>query len=591
MPARRTTKKKSTKKPSAKQLAARRKFAAAAKARSKAAKAKKRNKTIITKPKRVIVINKLKNGSTVRRKIRNGYVDLVVRGTAKKTPQGWLVGRKTIPQGRGIATISSGYYLDKATGMIFAKRARNPRNAIKTYMVNYGDSREFADGFYKVKGKTAKQAIAGAKRLFISDWNMSFPRLMDGAKKAKKTVFWIFSTDADKFRPRKNVAQGFYDSTGVFHPIRSSADYDPGTAGETGKKPVRTRSKKRKAAAKKAASTARHKAATKSRKKTTSRLASRSLFRSVPLKAGSKVQRARNISQGFYDASGVFHPIRSSADYDPATAGETGKKPRRTRSKKRKAAAKKASSTARHKAATKSRKKTTSRLASRALSRSVPLKAGSKVQRARNPRYEVVGVNAQGKEFDLAIHVDANKTKTLQWAKSHYPGYKKYQITLRDRQDYIGGMPKPKTRKRRNSAASDRREFAGRYTGDKDLYFPQGTPTGLSKLGKLVLIKTQSGSIVPVKGTVWLCRDTKGKLHLGSTTNAPLTDMPAGSLGEVKRLEYEESKPHLGHPNPTIWFHKMGEETGERPTLYSDGKGGLKFRGGRYRITSRGIEN
>lgn len=414
--------KKSTKKPSAKQLAARRKFAAAAKARSKAAKAKKRNKTIITKPKRVIVINKLKNGSTVRRKIRNSYVDLVVRGTAKKTPQGWLVGKKTIPQGRGIATISSGYYLDKATGMIFAKRARN-------------------------------------------------------------------------------------------------------------------------------------------------------------------------VSQGFYDASGVFHPIRSSADYDPATAGETGKKPRRTRSKKRKAAAKKASSTARHKAATKSRKKTTLRLASRALSRSVPLKAGSKVQRARNPRYEVVGVNAQGKEFDLAIHVDANKTKTLQWAKSHYPGYKKYQITLRDRQDYIGGTPKPKTRKRRNSAASDRREFAGRYTGDKDLYFPQGTPTGLSKLGKLVLIKTQSGSIVPVKGTVWLCRDTKGKLHLGTTNNAPLTDLPAGSLGEVKRLEYEESKPHLGHPNPTIWFHKMGEETGERPTLYSDGKGGLKFRGGRYRITSRGIEN
>lgn len=347
--------KKSTKKPSAKQLAARRKFAAAAKARSKAAKSRKSNKTIITKPKRVIVINKLKNGSTVRRKIRNSYVDLVVRGTAEKTPQGWRVGKKTIPQGRGIATISSGYYLDKATGTVFAKRARN-------------------------------------------------------------------------------ISQGFYDASGVFHPIRSSADYDPGTAGETGKKPVRTRSKKRKAIVKKASQTARDKAATKSRKKTTSRLASRSLQRSVPLKAGSKTKR--------------------------------------------------------------------------------------------NP-----------------------------------------------------------------SPAANRREFAGRYTGDKDLYFPQGTPTGLSKLGKLVLIKTQSGTIAPVKGTVWLCRDTKGKLHLGTTSNAPLTDLPSGSLGEVKRLEYEESKPHLGHPNPTIWFHRMGEETGERPTLYSDGQGGLKFRGGRYRITSRGIEN
>jgi hypothetical protein len=31
--------------------------------------------------------------------------------------------------------------------------------------------------------------------------------------------------------PRRNVAQGFFDQTG-FHPIRSSADYDPDRAGD-----------------------------------------------------------------------------------------------------------------------------------------------------------------------------------------------------------------------------------------------------------------------------------------------------------------------------------------------------------------------
>lgn len=325
------------------------------KKRIKARRATKgRNKTII-KAKRVTVLN----GKSVRRKYRNGYLDLVIRGTAEKTAQGWRVGKKTIPQGKGITPLSSGYYLDKATGTVFAKRARN-------------------------------------------------------------------------------------------------------------------------------------------------------------------------VAAGFYDGSGVFHPIRSSSDYDAGTVGETGGKARHTRSKKKLAASRKASATARHRAETKRRKSTTTRLAGRALSRSVSLKAGSKTQKKRNP----------------------------------------------------------------NTPADNRREFAGRYNGDRDLFFPQGTPAGLSKLGKLTLLKTDVGDIAPVKGTAWLCRDAAGKLHIGTTSpNAVLWDGPAQSLGQVKRLEYEESKPHLGYPNPVVWFHRMGEETGERPTLHADGKGGLKFRGGRYRIESRGIVN
>jgi len=145
--------------------------------------------------------------------------------------------------------------------------------------------------------------------------------------------------------------------------------------------------------------------------------------------------------------------------------------------------------------------------------------------------------------------------------------------------------------KRNPSAEQIRKTFAGRVTGDRDLYFPQGTPQGLAKLGRLVLIQTEEGTIKPVHGSAWLCADTKGKLHIGSTTNAPLFNGPARNFGKVSKVEYDESKPHLGYPGPIIWFHKLGEESGVKPSLHADGKGGLVFKGGAYRITSRGIEN
>lgn len=144
---------------------------------------------------------------------------------------------------------------------------------------------------------------------------------------------------------------------------------------------------------------------------------------------------------------------------------------------------------------------------------------------------------------------------------------------------------------RNPSPAEIRKEFSGGVTGARDLYFPQGTPHGLAKLGKVVSITTEEGTIKPVAGTAWLCSDTKGKLHLGSTNGAPLYDGPRRSFGEVTKLEYEDVKRHLGHVHPTIFFHHVGEENGIRPRLYADGKGGLVFKGGAYRITSRGLEN
>jgi len=313
---------------------------------------RKPNSTTIIRAKRIqhLDVSKIHNGQSVRRKYRNGYLDLVIKGTAEKTPQGWKVGKKVIAQGKGIASLSSGYYLDKSTGMVFARRERN-------------------------------------------------------------------------------VAQGFFDGNGVFHPIRSSADYDGGTAGETGGKPRRTRSKKKRASTAKASSTARQRAATKARKATTTRLASRSLFRSTPLKRAKRNPSVKSIREDF-----------------------TG--------------------------------------------------------------------------------MTSRKTATLN--------------------------------------ASN------------------GAPKNLAKLGRLVLIKTEGGTIKPKTGTTWLCADAKGKLHL-ATSAACLYEGDAQNFGKVSQVEYETSKPHLGHKTPTIFFHKMGEEGGQQPELIADGKGGLKFRGGSYKITREGI--
>ena len=299
-------------------------------ARAKAAKKKaskaprKRNKTII-KAGRIdhLDVSKVHNpGRATRRKYRNGYLDLVIMGQAKKTPSGWSLGGKTFKQGKGIVPASKrGYYLDKATGIVFSKKARN-------------------------------------------------------------------------------VAQGFFDGSGIFHPIRSSADYDPGIAGETGKKPVHTRSRKRKAAIKKASATARHEAETRRRKSATSRLAGRSLRGSGGILKGS----------------------------------------------------------------------------------------GSQRQKRANPSVKEI-----------------------------------------------------------------RKTFAGRVGKTVDVFAPIGTPKNVAKLGKLKFIDCEYATVTP-NSAVYLCADSKGKLHLVGGKNAPIWSGPSENFGQVKKIEYEEAKPHLYPGQGVIHF-------------------------------------
>lgn len=141
---------------------------------------------------------------------------------------------------------------------------------------------------------------------------------------------------------------------------------------------------------------------------------------------------------------------------------------------------------------------------------------------------------------------------------------------------------------RRNSgtAEANRREFAGAVTGYQQLYFPEGTPQGLSTLGPLVLLETDAGTIAPTGGKAVLCQDAAGKLYIGATQNAPLIDGAARSFGKVRRVEYICAKPHLGYPGKVTWFHDFENPL---PSLKSDGRGGLHFHGGGYTIRREGI--
>jgi len=153
---------------------------------------------------------------------------------------------------------------------------------------------------------------------------------------------------------------------------------------------------------------------------------------------------------------------------------------------------------------------------------------------------------------------------------------------------------KPRKRNPETKAQAGFESFNGRpSTKEQKLNFPDGTPSGLYVLGQFVAFQLVGGATVKpstATGKTYLCADTRGKLHLG-TTGERLTDAPRGEVGTIKLVEYLQRKPHLGFPEKTIFFHKAGEETGEKPTLYSDGKGGLLIRGGAYSITPEGIRN
>lgn len=496
MPAKKkTTRRKSSKAPSPAQLRARKAFALAAKARSKASKKKagkkpvRRNKTIITKPKKVVVINPARyrvldgdlivsTGSSpsavlssarrkyagtgasprftvqrfdqssrkwatvstsnpaaksTRRKYRNGYLDLVIMGHAKKTPSGWSLGGKTFKQGKGIVPASKrGYYLDRATGTVFSKKARNPKEF-------YGN----VFGFHKTEKRWHKMPI-------IQYW----PSKQSAITAAKK----IIGSKAKQYSKFQALPIGHSPS-----PKRNADHRDSEHPIEVTKH-----------------------------------------FRSGPPGYMTPWQRAHSQGQqGLFD-HGIKAAKKRNAKKNPA------------------------------------------------------IKAGDSVK-DQYGKWHVVHRVSGNSVFVSGGTIHKTKIAAVKKAKKN---------------------PSVKT---------IRKEFAGTLGKATDAFAPIGTPRNVAKLGKLLLIDTENATIKPT-GIVYLCADSKGKLHLCGSKNVPIYSGAAQSFGRVKKLEYETAKPHLYPGQGTIQFwHKMGEESGNQPTLYADGKGGLKFRGGSYKITREGI--
>jgi hypothetical protein len=120
---------------------------------------------------------------------------------------------------------------------------------------------------------------------------------------------------------------------------------------------------------------------------------------------------------------------------------------------------------------------------------------------------------------------------------------------------------------------------------------PNGTPKNVAKLGGLRLIKTTDGRKWKFSGSGApdLAADSRGRLHVvGGSYRAN----PTGEhVGEIEQIEYETKKPHLGQPQQTIYYHRLGEEGGKRPRLVIDREGLIKIYGGDYRIEADGIHD
>ncbi|MBO0719211.1 MAG: hypothetical protein J2P41_00180 [Blastocatellia bacterium] len=363
------------------------------------------------------------------------YTDLVIRGKAKKTPQGWRLAGKTFPQGRGTTKVSSGYYLDRHTGLVYAKRERsNPRR-----------------------------------------------------RRSRPNPARISQADIAKFPPH----------------IQAQLQRQIGAIQD----------KEEKAAAAPAETPAQRKKLIKQ-------------YRSIEKQKKSLLQKI---------VAKMKHLAGPSSQKITASEARRGKRFQN---------------------------------------------AGKR----RNPSYTVEAIPKYTKTVKDTINA-FSRGSAIRKIKRQVEGPKniyRYRVEKN-----------PSKRRRRSNETPEqiRKEFAGSVSGHRDLYFPEGTPQGLAKLGKLISITTEEGTIKPVAGSAWLCADTKGHLHLGSTSGAPLYDGPKRDFGEVSKIEYEDLKKHLGYTKPTIFFHHVGERTGERPTLHADGRGGLVFRGGAYWIGPRGLEN
>lgn len=150
-------------------------------------------------------------------------------------------------------------------------------------------------------------------------------------------------------------------------------------------------------------------------------------------------------------------------------------------------------------------------------------------------------------------------------------------------------------------ARKRRAEFVGRPSKKIiSTYAPKGSGakpySTLVAMGKLKKVYIKGRTPLNFNGAAILAHDPKtDKMFvLGREyTLKHLKKNPDGfeDLGEVTRIEYEATKTHLGDETPVTYFHKLGEEGGEKPHAVINEENLLLLEGGDYYITPEGIRD
>lgn len=339
--------------------------------------------------------------------------------------------------------------------------------------------------------------------------------------------------------------------------------------------------------------------------------------------------RRRNVEEGFF-AGGVFHPIRASRDYSSKRAGE--KVDRRTKTGKRGATvtarrrALKASKTGVSRVRRNARSQT-SRRPFDAIIGATPAAQFASTLGLANPRkkilkaFEVLQYDYGTRTYKITGHIFApNKKRAV--AETHKEPLKGRGAKIgkmiagktmttnprRKRRNPLGAMllgvngrgaARRKTnRRRRNGEGGLFEEFHGRPAdGYKVGLAPIGTPKDTEFLGKLECIEYRNGSKSEMSfghgdhDQPDLVANRTGK-HLYLVGDIPCWPDKADQFhGYVTRIEYHAIKDHIDGGIKTLYFHKVGEETGALPELWTDTEGYLVLKGGEYYVTADGIIN
>ena len=142
--------------------------------------------------------------------------------------------------------------------------------------------------------------------------------------------------------------------------------------------------------------------------------------------------------------------------------------------------------------------------------------------------------------------------------------------------------------------------FTGQpHTGYDIVSAPNGTPANVDQLGEFLRFKwvDWDGNKYSVElekqdipALLGVSRNKDGYDTLYALGDFVLP-MEPGDHGFITRIEYRAQKLHLGDTAPRVYYHDLGEETGEPPIFHVDKEGRLHFKAGAYWVEDRGIVN